>query len=203
MPKGATLIRLAAHVLAVIPLGNLLWEASQNRLGTDPATYVVHELGFWGLVLLWSSLAMTPLRILLKQPVWVSARRPLGLWSFLYICLHLASFLVAWCGLDPVILKEELLERPYILLGALAWLLMLPLAATSPKVTRRQLGKRWIVLHRLVYGVAVLALLHVSLAAKLEYVKPLAFGILLIFLFFIRIRARQAKAGSIKCAPSA
>lgn len=203
MPKGATLLRLAAHVLAVIPLAMLLWEASQNRLGTDPATYVVHELGFWGLVLLWASLAMTPLRILLKQPVWVSARRPLGLWSFFYICLHLASFLVAWCGLDPVILQEEILERPYILLGVLGWLLMLPLAATSPKTVRRRMGKRWIPLHRLVYGVALLALLHIALAAKLEYVKPLAFGILLIFLFFIRIRSRQARAGSIKCAPSA
>ncbi len=203
MRRLQTLMRVVAHVVSACPLLNLGWIAYQNQLGTDPATYVVHELGLWGLVLLWASLAMTPLRILSGQSCWMVARRPLGLWSFFYICLHLTAFLLAWCGLDPVVLREEILERPYILIGLLAWILLIPLAATSPQSIRRRMGKRWILLHRLVYGIAILGLIHLAMAAKLEYVKPIAFGILLIFLFFIRIKARQSRRPPINCAPSA
>jgi len=196
-------LRIAVHVFAVLPLMQLIWITVNNQLGPDPAQHLVHELGFWGLVFLWCSLAMTPLRVLFGQPYWISLRRPFGLWSFAYICLHLLVFVLAWCGLDITILKEEILERPYILLGVTAWLLMIPLAVTSTQSMRRKLGRKWLTLHRLVYLIAILAFVHLTLAAKLEYVKPLAFGILLIFLFFIRIRARQARSASIKCAPSA
>ena len=196
-------IRLLAHILSALPLVNLCWLAYQHQLGTDPATYLVHELGFWALVLLWASLTMTPLRLKSGKSFWMSVRRPLGLWSFAYVVLHLTAFVLAWCGLDPAILKEEILERPYILIGVFAWLLMLPLAATSPQIIRRKMGARWIRLHRLVYAVAVLGLIHYALVAKLEYVNPIVFGIFLIFLFFIRFKARQARSAPIKCAPSA
>lgn len=195
--------RIAAHGLAICPLAFLILQALQNHLGTDPASYIVHELGFWGLVFLWASLSMTPLRVLLKQPYWVAARRALGLWSFAYICLHLGAFLVAWCGLDLVIIQEEIAERPYILVGVAAWLLMVPLAVTSTASMRKKMGRRWVHLHKAVYVVAVLALIHLALVAKLEYVKPLTFGIFLIFLFLIRLKARHVKSNSIKCAPSA
>lgn len=195
--------RIAAHGVAVCPLAYLMWQALQDQLGTDPASYIVHELGFWGMVFLWVSLSMTPFRLMLKQPYWLAARRALGLWSFAYICLHLGAFLVAWCGLDLAIIQEEVAERPYVLIGVAAWLLMVPLAMTSTVNLRKRMGKRWIQLHRTVYAVAILALIHLSLVAKLEYVKPLAFGIFLIFLFLIRFKARQAKSNSIKCAPSA
>lgn len=201
MPGRQNLLRAVVHSLAACPLASLLWEMSQNQLGSDPATYLVHQLGFWGLVLLWCSLAMTPLRILLRQPLWMGARRPLGLWSFFYITLHLTAFILAWCGLDFAIVSEEITERPYVILGLMSWLLMMPLAATSTHSIRRRMGVRWVRLHRLVYLIAVLAFFHFALAAKLEYVKPIAFGIVLIFLFFIRIKARQGRFTSIKCAP--
>lgn len=203
MVRSATLVRIVAHTLGVLPLVKLLWDITGNNLGTDPATRLVHELGFWGLVFLWASLTMTPLRLLLRQSFWVAARRPLGLWSFTYISFHVAAFLVLWCGLDPAIIQEEITQRTYILLGVLAWILMLPLAITSPQVIRRNMGKQWIRLHRLVYIVSILAILHFALAVKLDYLQPVAFSIFLIFLLFVRKRARQGKAGFIKCAPSA
>ena len=203
MSAKTLLFKFSPHVLALLPLIYLGWLISTNNLGTDPAQHLVHELGFWALVWLWASLAITPLRLMLKQPQWMLMRRPLGLWSFTYVCLHLLVFVLAWCGLDPGVIREEILERPYILLGLLAWLLLIPLAVTSTQSLRRRMGRRWLKLHRLVYVIAVLAFIHLALAAKLEYVKPVVFGILLIFLFFIRVRARQARTAPIKCAPSA
>ncbi len=203
MPAKLTAIRSITHISALIPLAYLIWLSAAGRLGSDPAQHLVHELGFWGLVMLWASLAMTPLRLMTSKPWWIAIRRALGLWSFAYICLHLVVFVTAWCGLDRVVLREELLKRPYILIGLTAWVFMIPLAVTSTQAWRRKLGRRWNRLHRMVYAIAALALIHLSLFAKLEYVKPLVFGILLIFLFFIRWRARQASSASIKCAPSA
>lgn len=196
-----TLIRVLAHSLSIIPLASLLWDMSRQRLGTDPATYLVHQLGFWGMVLLWSSLAMTPFRILLRQPFWMNARRPLGLWSFFYLSLHVSVFALAWCGLDRAVIWEEFSERLYIMLGVAAWLLMIPLVVTSPQAVRRRMGVRWVRVHRLVYVIAVLGCTHLAFAAKLEYTKPAIFGIVLIFLFLIRVKGRQAKTTSIKCAP--
>lgn len=203
MPKSATLARGGAHLLGMAPLLILLWDIAQSDLGPDPAARVVRDLGYWGLVLLWACLTMTPLRLLFKQAFWVAARRPLGLWSFAYVSQHVSVFAVLWCGLDPVILMEELSERTYIYLGLLGWGLMLPLAITSPRAIRRRKGKNWSRLHRLVYVVSILAILHFTLAAKLDYREPIGFAIFLIFLFFVRKKARQGKAGFIKCAPSA
>ena len=196
-------LRPLVHVTAMLPLSYLGWLVATNNLGPDPAQYLVHELGFWGLLFLWLSLSMTPLRMLTGKPGWVAFRRATGLWSFAYVCLHLTVFLLAWCGLNIEIIQEEILERPYILLGVVAWLLMIPLAITSINALRRRLGRRWLQLHRMVYGIAVLGLLHLALVAKLEYLEPLLFGMVLIFLFFMRWRGRQGRGKVIECAPSA
>lgn len=201
--RNLKLARAGIHLLAVIPLLMLLRTAYQGDLGPDPAEYVVRELGFWGIVMLWANLSMTPLKNLTSQPYWIGFRRALGLWSFAYICFHLTAFLLFWCGLSPDIITDEIGKRPYILIGLSAWLLMVPLAVTSTRNARRRLGRRWNRLHKLVYPVAVLALLHLIWIAKLDYSKSIIFSIVLIFLFFIRIRARQSKPTSIECASSA
>lgn len=191
--KRVHAIRWAVHSVAATPV---IWIAVlilSGQIGPDPAETVVRDLGFWALVLLWSSLAMTPLRYMSGGSFWVALRRPLGLWSFAYASLHLAAFLLMWAGLDLTVIADEVRERPYILLGASAWVFMIPLALTSTRKARMTLGHRWTVLHRAVYVVALLALLHLLLVTKLDYVKPLAFAIALIFLFFLRIINRQRR----------
>lgn len=151
----------------------------------------MREFGFWGITWLWCSLAMTPLRIITGRSFWIALRRLFGLWSFAYLMCHLVVFVVMWCGADPGLIWEEVNERPYILIGLVGWMLMIPLAATSMQRARRRLGKRWNDLHKLVFPVAVLGMLHLVWIEKLDYTKSIVFSILLIFFLFVRFRARQ------------
>src|SRR5690606_27714186 len=109
--RRLAILQLVNHTLAMVPLGVLIVAVVRNDVGSDPAQFVVRELGFWGIVLLWCCLAMTPLRIVTGHPYWIALRRALGLWSFSYITLHLAAFIMLWCGLDFSIVQEELTKR--------------------------------------------------------------------------------------------
>jgi len=191
--KSATIARSSVHLLALLPLLELFRSIVTQQIGPDPAEAIVRNLGFWALLSLWCCLAMSPLRYLTGKPFWIAMRRPLGLWAFAYGSLHLAAFLFVWAGADVSIVLDELMERPYILFGVAAWLIMLPLAATSTRKARVALGPRWNQLHRLVYLAALLGLIHLLLIAKLDYVKFLAFSIALIFLFFLRFINRQRR----------
>lgn len=192
-----------AHLGCSVPLIWLSLDVLGSDLGPDPAEVVVRRLGFWGITLLWCCLAMTPLRHITGKSIWIACRRLLGLWAFTYISLHLSAFLLFWSGADTDVIAEEFVKRPYIALGLAGWILMIPLAATSTQNARRSLGKRWLQLHRLVHVIALLGLAHLIWIEKLDYSKSITFSIILIFLFFIRIRARQRKAPSIECASSA
>ena len=192
-----------AHTGCAIPLAGIARDTLTNQLGTDPAETLVRLLGFWGITLLWITLAMTPLRHLTGGSLWIACRRLLGLWCFAYISLHLLAFLVFWCGANLEFIIEETVKRPYVALGLIGWILLVPLAITSTQKARRALGKRWIKLHQLIYPIALLGLVHLIWIEKLDYTKSIIFSIILIFLFFIRFRARQRKPASIECASSA
>lgn len=202
-PAYRNVTKWFAHLSCAVPLALLVVDIVGNRLGPDPAESVVRTLGLWGISLLWGCLAMTPLRLLTGKPLWIAFRRMLGLWAFAYITLHLTAFFLFWSGASVAVVMEELVKRPYIALGFAGWLLLIPLAATSTQKTRRALGRRWITLHKLVYATALLGMAHLVWIEKLEYSKSIIFSIILIFLFFIRLRARQRKAPSIECASSA
>ncbi len=181
-------LKWLAHGFAFMPLLWLVYLIVTDQLGADPAEKVVRDLGFAGACLLWLSLAMTPARKITGWPSWIAFRRMLGLWSFAYICLHLSAFIAFWAGFDIVVIQEEISERPYILVGMLAWLLMIPLAITSTQKLRKRLGRRWATLHKIVYLVAVLALLHIIWFSKLDYLQPSVFGGLLLLSFLLRLK---------------
>lgn len=195
--------KVIAHLGCSVPLIWLSLDVLGSNLGPDPSEALVRRLGFWGITLLWSCLAMTPMRHLTGKSVWIACRRLLGLWAFIYISLHLSAFLLLWSGADTDVIAEEFAKRPYIALGLAGWILMIPLTITSTQNARRTLGKRWLQLHQLVYVIALLGLAHLIWIEKLDYSKSITFSIILIFLFFIRARARQRKPPSIECASSA
>ncbi|WP_025131293.1 protein-methionine-sulfoxide reductase heme-binding subunit MsrQ [Pseudomonas sp. PH1b] len=144
---------------AALPL-YWLYEAWAQALGPDPGKVMVDRLGLGALVLLLITLGMTPLQKLTGWPVWIALRRQLGLWCFAYVVLHLSAYGVFILGLDWSQLGVELRKRPYILVGSLGFLLLLVLALTSNRYSQRHLGARWKKLHRLVYVVLGLGLLH-------------------------------------------
>lgn len=183
---GHWVSRLLAHGLAALPLGFSLLAIISGELGPDPAETLVKDLGFAGACLLWLTLAITPLRRLSGWSAWMRYRRLLGLWAFAYLTLHLLAFIVLWSGLNLGVITDELVQRPYIYVGVVAWVLLVPLAVTSTQGWRRRLGRSWLTLHRLIYGVVALGLLHIVWISKLDYVQPALFALTLILLMVLR-----------------
>lgn len=151
----------AAFVLACLPFAWLVFAAFADRLGANPAEALIRSLGDWTLRFLVLVLAVTPLRVTLNWPALLRLRRMIGLFVFFYACMHLLAY--AWFDMefDVAGVAADVVKRPFILVGFLAWLLLLPLAATSFNRAIRTLGaRRWQWLHRLVYLIAGLAVLH-------------------------------------------
>ena len=148
-------------VLCLLPLAWLVFGAINDQLGANPAEALIRSLGDWTLRFLCLTLAVTPLRVRTRTPQLARYRRMLGLFTFFYACLHLLAYGWLDMGLDMADIGRDILKRPFILVGFACWLLLLPLAATSFSRAVRWLGGRqWQALHRLVYVIAPLALLH-------------------------------------------
>ena len=148
-------------VLCLLPLAWLIFGAINDQLGANPAEALIRSLGDWTLRFLCLTLAVTPLRVRTRTPQLGRYRRMLGLFTFFYACLHLLAYGWLDMGLDMADIGRDILKRPFILVGFACWLLLLPLAATSFNRAVRWLGGRqWQALHRLVYVIAPLALLH-------------------------------------------
>lgn len=187
----------------LLPFVMLVSAAVQQTLGADPAKEIVLELGTWAIILLWTSLAVTPLRKLLKWHWLVKYRRMLGLYSFFYAMMHLLAFATFIVGWDLRILFVELTERPYAIVGFLALLLLIPLAVTSTKKMQKRLKQRWIKLHKLVYIIALLSLLHIIWQIRSDFSEALIYGLILCWMLgyryykkvFLARKRRQVSQG--------
>jgi methionine sulfoxide reductase heme-binding subunit len=161
-------------------------------LGPNPVEAVMDVFGQWGLRLLLLTLAVTPLRVMLRAPLLAGLRRMLGLYAFTYLSLHFLTWLVLdrWLDFDAVL--EDVSKRPYITVGLTALLLLVPLAVTSTAGWMRRLGRRWQRLHRLVYPAAILGCTHFWWQVKADLREPLLYSALLLFL--LGWRAHRARA---------
>ncbi len=161
---------------ALAPLGLLLargFGLGVLTLGPDPTRELLHVLGKTAINLLWLTLLVSPLRELLRAPQLLRLRRTLGLFAFGYALLHFLVYLLLDLGLDARQLAIDLAKRPYILVGTVALLVLLPLAVTSTQAMMRRLGRRWQTLHRLVYVAALLAVWHYAWQVKADLSEPL------------------------------
>lgn len=153
--------RVALHLLCLVPVLWLFSLAATDGLGANPAEALLRDLGLWALRFVCLALAVTPLRVWLGWNRLAAYRRMLGLYAFFYGSLHWLCYLLLDMGLDWAAVLEDLAKRPFILVGTLAWGILLVLAVTSiPRLIRRMGGKRWQTLHRAVYVAAALAVLH-------------------------------------------
>jgi methionine sulfoxide reductase heme-binding subunit len=148
-------------LLCVLPFAWLVWGAANDALGANPAEYLIRATGDWTLRLLCVTLVVTPLRVMFGLPELLRLRRMLGLFTYLYVVLHLLCYSWLDMGFEWGDIATDIAKRPFILVGFSAFVLLTPLALTSFNRAIRWLGaKRWQGLHRLVYAVAVLAVLH-------------------------------------------
>lgn len=175
-------------VIAAVPL-YWFYQAWLFALGPDPGKTLVDRLGLGVLILLFITLAMTPLQKLTGWPGWIAVRRQLGLWCFAYGVLHLTAYSVFILGLDWAQFGVELSKRPYIIVGALGFLGLLVLAITSNRYSQRRLGKRWKKLHRAVYGILALGLLHMLWVVRADLKEWSLYALIGVFLMVLRIPA--------------
>lgn len=185
-------------LICLLPLAYLVWGAVSENLGANPAEALIRSLGDWSLRGLCLTLAVTPLRVISGQPALARFRRMLGLFSFFYASLHLLAYAWLDMGLAPGDIAADILKRPFILMGFTAWLMLLPLAATSFNRVIKALGAaRWQRLHRLVYLLSLVALAHFiwMRAGKNNFAEPAIYGAVLALLLGWRLwqRARRPR----------
>jgi sulfoxide reductase heme-binding subunit YedZ len=178
-------------LLCLVPLAKLIWAALNGGLGANPIEFITHETGDWTLIFLVLTLAVTPARKLLGLPDLIRFRRMLGLFAFFYGFLHFST----WIGLDQFFnvtaMLHDVRKRPFITAGFTGFMLMLPLAITSTAGWIRRLGgKRWRMLHSLIYVSAVAGAVHYYWLVKSDVRKPVFYAAIIALLLLVRIAFR-------------
>jgi sulfoxide reductase heme-binding subunit YedZ len=171
----------------LLPLLYLTWDAWHGALGADPVAQLEHRSGDWALRLLLAALAITPLRRLTGWNKAIRFRRMLGLFAFFYVSVHLTIYLVVDLGGFWSQLLTEIAKRPYITVGFTAWLLLIPLALTSTNAMMRRMGRNWQRLHKLVYLIGLLGVLHFLWLVKADHREPAIYLGVLIVLMLLRL----------------
>jgi methionine sulfoxide reductase heme-binding subunit len=174
-------------LLLLTPMVGLIYGALTADLGPDPQKTLVLTTGKWTLYSLLLTLSVSPLRRWTGVAQLLRVRRLLGLFAFFYACLHVSCYVLLYLGLEWAVLLEDLTERPYIVVGMLAFTGLWPLALTSTQRQMRRLGRRWQRLHYLVYPIAILGWLHYLWQVKSDLNKPLFLGLLLGLLLATRL----------------
>jgi len=173
----------------MLPAAWLVSDFLRDRLGANPIEEVLHRLGWWGLVFLILSLAVTPVRRLTGWTRLVRYRRFVGLIAFGYLTAHFLSYIVLDQFFAWSYILEDIIERPFIMSGFAAWILLIPLAVTSTRRWIRRLGRRWMKLHRLVYAAGGLGVLHYYWKVKADTREPLVFALVMLLLLLLRTPA--------------
>jgi sulfoxide reductase heme-binding subunit YedZ len=181
-------IKPPVFLLCLVPLANLVWKGFQRDLTANPLEYIRNSTGFWTLVFLCVTLAVTPLRRLLHRNELIRFRRMLGLFAFFYSVLHFVTYIWFEQSFDLALMLDDVAQRPFITAGFIAFVLMIPLALTSTSgMVRRLGGKRWQLLHRLVYLAAIAGVVHYWWKVKSDVTLPTRFVVVLAILLGYRV----------------
>jgi sulfoxide reductase heme-binding subunit YedZ len=187
------LLKLAVFLAALVPLARLAWKGYQQMLGANPIEVITHSTGDWTLIFLMLTLSITPLRKLTGQNWLIRFRRMLGLFAFFYASLHFTTYIFLDKFFDVHDMVKDIGKRKFITIGFTAFVLLIPLAATSTAGMIRRLGKRWQMLHRLIYVSAIAGVIHYWWLVKADVRKPQYYAIVLILLLGYRLLAAQRK----------
>lgn len=193
MRFNQTFIKRIIFILSLWPLLSIGINIFQNNLGANPVEFIERHFGEWTLIYLCLTLSMTPLRNITGTAQWILYRRMLGLFTFFYATIHLLCYLgidyqFAWLDI-----KNDIVKHRYVLLGFLSWLLLLPLALTSSDHMIRKLKMNWKRLHRLIYLIAILGILHFIWLVKKDITEPLIYGSIIFILFLLRLNVFKRK----------
>jgi sulfoxide reductase heme-binding subunit YedZ len=180
-------IKRLIFIISLWPILSLSVAIFLNNLGANPVEFIERHFGKWALIFLCLTLSMTPLRRITHMNQWILYRRMLGLFTFFYATVHLLCYI----GLDYhfawIDIKNDIIKHRYVLVGFLGWLLLLPLAITSSEKMMRKLKSNWKRLHRLIYLIAILGVLHFAWLVKKDITEPLIYALIVLILFLLRL----------------
>ena len=181
------LVKPSIFFMALIPFIWLLLKVFQNDLGPDPAQALSIETGEWTLRFLLLTLAITPFRQIFRVAEIARLRRMIGLFAFFYASIHFLSWMAFILGFRWLAIAEELVERPYITVGFLAYVILFLLGVTSTNSMVRRLGKNWKRLHKFIYAASILAIVHLLWILRTDVTEAVIYGVLLVILLGYRI----------------
>jgi methionine sulfoxide reductase heme-binding subunit len=193
------LTKIAIFLAALIPLGRLAWKAFHDGLGANPIEVITHSTGDWTLIFVLTTLSITPLRHITRQYWLIGVRRMIGLFAFFYGTLHFLTYIWLDKFFDVHEMLKDVAKRRFITVGFTAFVLMIPLAMTSTAWSIRRLGgKNWQLLHRLIYFIGILAVIHYFWLVKADHRKPIEYGIVLSLLLVYRVGVWASEKASEK-----
>jgi sulfoxide reductase heme-binding subunit YedZ len=186
--NSLTAFKAVVFVLCLLPTARLIFFAFTDQLGANPIEFAIRSLGTWALTLLLVTLSITPLRRLTGWNSLIRLRRLLGLFAFFYASLHFLTYAGIDQFFDLRAILTDIIKRPYITVGLFCFVLLIPLAVTSTNAMQRRLGgRRWQLLHRLVYLIAAGGVLHYFQLVKKDITQPVLYGLVLSLLLGVRL----------------
>ena len=181
-------------LLSSIPFIIIIFKIFFNKLGPEPIKEITLHTGEWTLLFLVFTLSMTPLKRLTNLNIWISIRRMLGLFAFFYGSLHMLTFVGLDYQFDLFAISKDILTKKFIFVGFAAWFLMIPLALTSSKKMMSVLRKNWKKLHRLIYLISILGVIHFLWLVKKDLTEPLIYLLIIIILLILRINFKRSES---------
>ena len=193
MKFNQTYIERLIFILGLWPILSISIHIFQDSLGANPVEFIERHFGKWALIFLCLTLSMTPLRRITNISQWILYRRMLGLFVFFYASIHLLCYI----GLDYhfawIDIKNDIIKHRFVLVGFLGWILLLPLAITSSDKMIRRLKTNWKLLHRLIYVIAILGVLHFIWLVKKDLTEPLIYAAIISILLILRLNIFKRK----------
>ena len=181
-------------LLSSIPFIIIISKIFLNQLGPEPIKEITLHTGEWTLLFLVFTLSMTPLKRLTNLNIWISARRMLGLFAFFYASLHMLTYIGLDYQFDLSAISKDIFTKKFIFVGFTAWLLMVPLAITSSKKMMGILKKNWKKLHRLIYLISILGVIHFLWLVKKDLTEPLIYLVIIVILLILRVNFNRSES---------
>ncbi len=178
-------------ILCLWPLTAISLDIYYNELGAEPVKKIMNHFGEWTLIFICLTLSMSPLKRFTKLSIWIKLRRMLGLFVFFYATIHLLTYIGLDYRFDWTSILDDVVKKKYIFIGFSAWLLLIPLAATSSQRMIKLLKQNWKKLHKLIYAIAIFGSLHYIWLSKTIFFKPLIYTLIIILLLLLRIRFKK------------
>jgi sulfoxide reductase heme-binding subunit YedZ len=179
--------------LSSIPFIIIIAKIFLDQLGPEPIKEITHHTGEWTLLFLVFTLSMSPLKRFTNLNIWISIRRMLGLFAFFYASLHMFTYIGLDYQFDLSAISKDILTKKFIFVGFAAWFLMIPLALTSSKKMMNVLRKNWKKLHRLIYLISILGVIHFLWLVKKDLTEPLIYLLIIIILLILRINFKRSE----------